>query len=180
MLETALNIPATSDDGCGQAVACSSVTPVLLWLLIADCSDLRRMARKDQSLLTPEDGLGYWLGIVGGSLMLLLLLYPAGKKSRLLQRLVLSSTGSGFIWYLDLVGPLLILYHCNFSVDAMNSKVAFYSMLAVAISGIIGKYFYARIHRGLYGKRAGIEELRNEISDSLENSVGSPRYFRNS
>jgi hypothetical protein len=71
-----------------------------------------------------------------------------------------------------LVGPLLILYHCNFSVSAMNSKVALYSMLAVSLSGLIGRYFYTRIHRGLYGKRAGIEELRSEIDDAMSNSRG--------
>lgn len=35
---------------------------------------------KDFSNLTPESGSGYWLGIIGGSLMLLLLLYPLRKK----------------------------------------------------------------------------------------------------
>jgi hypothetical protein len=45
-------------------------------------------------------------------------------------------------------------------------------MLAVTISGLIGRYFYTRIHRGLYGKRANIEELRTEIADAVKNSRG--------
>lgn len=126
----------------------------------------------DESLVNPSEGLGYWLGIVGGSLMLLLLLYPAGKKSTILRRLGLVKHWFRIHMIFGLVGPLLILYHCNFSVDAINSTVALYSMLAVAISGIIGRYFYARIHRGLYGKRANIEELREEISDAMQNSRG--------
>ena len=123
-------------------------------------------------LVDPNDGLGYWLGIIGGSLMLLLLFYPAGKKSSLLRRLGLVKHWFRIHMVFGLVGPALILYHCNFSVDALNSKVALYSMLAVAISGIIGRYFYTRIHRGLYGKRANIEELRQEISGALESSSG--------
>jgi hypothetical protein len=71
-----------------------------------------------------------------------------------------------------LVGPLLVLYHCNFQVNAINSTVALYSMLIVAGSGIIGRYFYARIHRGLYGERATIEALREEMADSVANSRG--------
>ena len=125
-----------------------------------------------QDLVNPDDGLGYWLGIIGGSLMLLLLFYPAGKKSSLLRRLGLVKHWFRIHMVFGLVGPALILYHCNFSVDALNSKVALYSMLAVAISGIIGRYFYARIHRGLYGKRANIEELRKELSGALERSSG--------
>jgi hypothetical protein len=127
---------------------------------------------RDDRIVDPAEGIGYWLGIVGGSLMLFLLLYPAGKKWKFMQRF-------GWIrhWFrihvvLGLLGPLLILYHCNFKLGSINSTVALYSMLIVAISGIIGKYFHARIHRGLHGRRATIEELRAEIVDSLENSRG--------
>ncbi len=127
---------------------------------------------RETELVNPEEGVGYWLGIVGGSLMLLLLLYPAGKKSSILRRLGLVKHWFRIHMIFGLVGPALILYHCNFSVDALNSKVALYSMLAVTISGIVGRYFYTRIHRGLYGKRASIEELREEIADALGNSRG--------
>jgi hypothetical protein len=136
---------------------------------------------RDEKLVNPQDGLGYWLGIVGGSLMLMLLLYPAGKRSAILQRLGLIKHWFRIHMIFGLIGPLLILYHCNFSVSAMNSKVALYSMLAVSFSGLIGRYFYTRIHRGLYGKRAGIEELRDEITDALSNSRGlaaiMPRFI---
>jgi len=127
---------------------------------------------RDLNLVDPNDGLGYWRGIVGGSLMLFLLLYPAGKKSTILRRLGVVKHWFRIHMIFGLVGPLLILYHCNFSVDAINSTVALYSMVAVAISGIIGRYFYTRIHRGLYGKRANIEELREDITDATENSHG--------
>ena len=138
-------------------------------LIIALCAG---WLLRDNRIVDPSQGVGYWLGIVGGSLMLFLLLYPAGKKWKFMQRL-------GWIrhWFrihvvLGLVGPLLVLYHCNFTLGSTNSAVALYSMLVVAVSGIIGRYFYARIHRGLHGRRATIEELRAEIVDSLENSRG--------
>jgi hypothetical protein len=137
---------------------------------------------RDQEFINPEEGLGYWLGIVGGTLMLLLLFYPMGKKSQLLRRLGLLKHWFRIHMIFGLIGPLLILYHSNFRVDAINSKVAFYSMLAVAISGIIGRYFYTRIHRGLYGKRASIEELRNELAETHEGTGGLatllPRFSR--
>ena len=173
MLETAMDIPVVGEAvptaNAPQATKSRSALysySVLFAILLAG------WLLRDQKLLNPEEGLGYWLGIVGGFLMLLLLLYPAGKKSSILKRLGVVKHWFRIHMIIGLVGPLFILYHCNFSVDAMNSKVALYSMLGVALSGLIGRYFYRRIHRGLYGKRATIEELRSDISDSLENNRG--------
>jgi hypothetical protein len=143
-----------------RAYALISVFLVAGWLL------------KDLALVTPEQGVGYWLGIIGGSLMLSLLLYPLRKKIRFLHRL-----GSTRRWFrmhmiLGLLGPLLILYHCNFQLGSFNSRVALYCMLLVAISGIIGRHFYAAIHRGLYGRKLTLGELQRDLSDSAEKSHG--------
>ena len=123
-------------------------------------------------LVTPEEGVGYWLGIVGGSLMLFLLLYPLRKRIRLLHKL-----GSTKRWFqahmiLGLVGPLAILYHCNFQLGSFNSQVALYCMLIVAGSGVVGRHFYAAIHRGLYGRKTNLEELQTELAVSVEKSHG--------
>ena len=127
---------------------------------------------RENNFVNPADGLGYWLGIVGGTLMLLLLFYPMSKRSRLMQRLGIVRHAFRIHMIFGLVGPLLVLYHCNFQVTAINSRVALYCMLAVAGSGIVGRYIYARIHRGLYGRRANIDELRNELSESLTSNRG--------
>lgn len=127
---------------------------------------------RDRHLVNPEQGTGYWLGIIGGSLMLSLLLYPLRKKIRFLHRL-----GSTRRWFrmhmiLGLVGPLLVLYHCNFQLGSFNSRVALYCMLLVAISGIVGRHFYAAIHRGLYGRKLTLGELQRDLSNSTEKSHG--------
>lgn len=127
---------------------------------------------RDLHLVNPQQGTGYWLGIVGGSLMLSLLLYPLRKKIRFLHRL-----GSTRRWFrmhmiLGLVGPLLILYHCNFQIGSFNSRVALYCMLLVALSGIVGRHFYAAIHRGLYGRKLTLSELQKDLAHSAEKSHG--------
>lgn len=146
------------------------------WGFIGYCLLIAALAAgwllRNDGVIRPEDGLGYWLGIIGGSLMLLLVFYPAGKKSKFLRRIGLSRHWFRIHLMFGLIGPLLVLYHCNFRVDAINSKVALYCMLAVAISGIVGRYIYDRIHRGLYGTRTTIEDLRNEVAESMENSRG--------
>lgn len=173
MLETAMDIPVTAKvNPAPKPESARTSRAELYGYLLLTASLLAGWLLSELKLVNPEEGIGYWLGIVGGSLMLLLLFYPAGKKSALLRRLGLVRHWFSIHMIIGLVGPTLVLYHCNFSVDAMNSKVALYSMLVVAISGIIGKHFYARIHRGLYGKHADIDELRNEITEALDSSRG--------
>jgi hypothetical protein len=132
---------------------------------------------RDNQWINPQDGAGYWLGIAGGSMMLALLIYPLRKRIRILNYL-----GPTKYWFrmhmvLGLAGPLLILYHCNFQLGSFNSQVAFYCMLLVAGSGIIGRHFYARIHRGLYGQKTSLRELQGELTESVEKSHGLARLM---
>lgn len=105
------------------------------------------------------DGLGYWLGIVGASAMGLLLLYPVRKKVRFMHRL-----GSTKLWFqahifLGVLGPILVLYHCNFELGSLNSRVALVCTLVVAVSGLAGRYLYSQVHLGLTGSRTNLRQL---------------------
>ncbi len=111
--------------------------------------------------ITPQRGAGYALGIVGGSMMLLLFMYSARKRFRWLSFLGPTVNWFRFHMFLGLAGPLCILYHSNFHLGATNSNVALISMLTVAGSGVIGRYIYSRIHHGLYGSKATLGELRS-------------------
>ena len=110
--------------------------------------------------INPNRGVGYWLGIIGGSLMLLLLVYSLRKRWEWLS--FLGSTPGWFRFHmvLGIAGPMCILYHSNFATGATNSNVALFSMLTVAISGLVGRYIYVHIHHGLYGRKLELGELR--------------------
>ena len=124
--------------------------------------------------ITPTRGFGYALGIIGGSLMLLLLVYSARKHFSWLRFLGPTPSWFRFHMVLGIVGPLCILFHSNFKTGAANSNVALFCMLTVASSGFIGRYLYANIHSGLYGRKlqlgelqasaAGLRELSNSVS----------------
>ncbi len=121
---------------------------------------------REYEIMVAESGLGYALGIIGGLFMLMLLLYPLRKKIRLMRQL-----GTTRFWFkahmiLGILGPVLILFHANFSTGSMNSNVALVSMLLVAVSGIIGRYVYTKIHYGLYGKRESLKDLRSALEKS--------------
>jgi hypothetical protein len=110
--------------------------------------------------LTPTRGVGYWLGIIGGSLMLLLLVYSLRKRISWLSWMGSTPAWFRFHMVLGIAGPLCILYHANFGTGATNSNVALFAMLTVAGSGFIGRYFYTHVHYGLYGRKTELSELR--------------------
>ena len=127
---------------------------------------------RDQNLIRADDGVGYWLGIIGGSLMLLLLIYPMRKRIR-----VLSGLGSVGFWFrthmiFGIVGPLLVLFHSNFNLGSLNGRVALFCTLVVASSGILGRYLYGKIHYGMYGQRATLQSLQQELAGDTGDSGG--------
>jgi hypothetical protein len=135
------------------------------------CALLIGWLNRDQDYLTPESGLGYWLGIAGASLMLLLLLYPLRKRMAGLRTI-----GSVAFWFrlhmvLGLVGPALILFHSNFAFGALNSNVAMVAMLIVSTSGIVGRFLYGKIHLGLYGRKAEVRDILADI-EIMKHALG--------
>lgn len=132
--------------------------------------------RHDQ-VIHPETGVGYALGIVGGVMMLVMMLYPMRKRLRVMRR-----WGAVKHWFrmhmlFGVLGPCLILYHSNFSLGSLNSRVALFSMLLVAGSGLLGRYIYTRVHYSLYGNRATLLKLRTEtdgIRQELNELLGDP------
>ena len=66
-----------------------------------------------------------------------------------------------------ILGPLLILFHSTFHARSLNAMVALTCMILVTVSGIVGRFIYRRIHHGLYGSRATLEELQRELKEQL-------------
>ncbi len=110
--------------------------------------------------ITPRGGLGYAMGIAGGSMMLLLLLYSARKRFAWLRWMGALPAWFQFHMVLGVVGPVLILFHSNFRLGATNSNVALVSMLLVAGSGVVGRYIYTRLHARLDGHEDTLEQLK--------------------
>ncbi|MGB9092735.1 MAG: hypothetical protein WCB93_01320 [Gallionella sp.] len=111
----------------------------------------------------PGAGFGYYLGLVGGVMMLLMLLYPVRKHLQFTR-----GWGPLRYWFMlhmifGIGGPVLILFHSTFHVRSLNAGVAMYSMLLVVASGIIGRFIYKRIHHGLYGRKSNLDELQQAV-----------------
>jgi len=122
--------------------------------------------RRDDNYLSAETGTGYMLGILGGSMMLILLLYPISKRIKLMTRWIPIRYWFGIHMMLGVVGPVMILFHSNYHLGSINSTIALVSMLLVAGSGLIGRYIYTHIHHGLYGTRITLAELKQETGNN--------------
>jgi hypothetical protein len=103
--------------------------------------------------------LGYWMGVVGGSLMLLLLLYPLSKRAQALRNAMPVRYWFAMHMAMGVVGPALVLLHCTLRIGSLNAAVAFWSMVVVASSGFIGRFVYGRLHAGLYGRQRDFSEV---------------------
>jgi hypothetical protein len=114
---------------------------------------------RSYALVDAENGIGYWLGIVGASMMATLLLYPLRKRLRFMHRLGATRHWFRMHMVLGVLGPVLVLYHSNFSLGSLNDTVALVCTLLVAASGLVGRYVYSKIHVDLDGHRATLEEL---------------------
>lgn len=138
---------------------------VLLVLALAGMAWLVAVAR-------PYDAgspLGYNLGLAGGLMMLTLLLYPLRKRFRPLERLGRMETWFRYHMLLGIGGPILVLFHSTFRIGSMNARIALYSMILVASSGIVGRFLYRHLHRGLYGRKVSLSDAEAELKTSTEN-----------
>jgi hypothetical protein len=119
----------------------------------------------------PSGVIGHGLGIVGSLLMLILLLYSVRKRYAFMQ-------GWGNIRYwlnyhiwMGITGPILVVFHTAFKFGGIVS-VSFWSMVAVALSGVLGRYIYVQIPRTLGGQELSDAELES-MDKQLLQSMGS-------
>ena len=132
---------------------------LLIALVLAACA----WAAGKLKLYAPGSDLGYYLGLAGSLMMALLLLYPLRKRIGWLRR-----AGDLRHWFklhmfLGITGPVLVLFHSTLQVGSLNAAIALYSMLLVAGSGVVGRFIYTKIHHGLYGRQATLQERQERL-----------------
>jgi hypothetical protein len=121
-------------------------------------------------LLRSSGTIGIQLGILGVCLFLILFLYPLRKRWRWL-----ASIGKTRHWlnYHSLVGmtaPVVITFHSAFKFGGL-AGVAYWIMIAVALSGFVGRYLYTKIPRSMTATELTMDELQaqaRELASALE------------
>lgn len=122
---------------------------------------IERPRHPDYWVLKPGGSRGIVYGIVGATMMTVMLAYTVRKRMRALRR------WGGLRYWLDLhivcgvIGPLFIVLHSSFKVRGLVA-LSFWSMVAVALSGVLGRYLYLQIPRAASGERLSLGELEGE------------------
>lgn len=127
------------------------------------------------TLLRPSGTIGVKLGFLGFAMFLMIFLYPLRKRWAWLGR-----QGSSRHWLdihvlLGLSAPFIIAFHASFKFQGF-AGVAFWIMLAVSLSGVIGRYLYGQIPRSLNAAELSFKELQ-DLQDRLAQQLAHQRLL---
>lgn len=125
-------------------------------------------------MLKPGGSRGHLYGVLGSALMVLMLGYSIRKRVKALRRMGRLSAWLDFHIYCGLIGPLLIILHSSFKVRGLVA-LSFWSMIAVALSGVLGRYLYVQIPRRRSGDSLTareVEEMHADLSGRLRERFG--------
>jgi hypothetical protein len=123
-----------------------------------------RLNSPKHAVLKPSGQIGNALGITGGVLLLLMYLYPLRKRWRWLSTKGKTKHWLDYHILMGWVGPVLITFHSSFKTSGV-AGVAYWSMIAVVASGVVGRYLYGRIPRKLGAVEMSVEETEQMCAD---------------
>lgn len=130
----------------------------------------QRFFHPEHQLLKPSGNVGHGLGIIGSLMMLVGVgSYMLRKRVQRFSRLGVLKYWLEFHIFLCTLGPIFILFHTSFKFGGLVA-VSFWSMIAVVLSGVIGRYIYIQIPHTIEGREMNlgeIDQMKNAIREKL-------------
>ncbi len=113
----------------------------------------------------PSGVYGQGLGIIGTIMIAFgVTIYILRKRYNFLAKYIRLKYLLEFHIFLCTLGPILILFHTAFKFGGIVS-VAFWSMVAVVLSGVVGRFIYNQIPKTIEGRIMSINEVKNMKTD---------------
>lgn len=138
-------------------------------------SIVERFYHTNHDYFKPSGLYGHGLGIVGTLFILIgVTSYIARKKYKFLSRFGRLKYWLEFHIFLCSLGPVMILFHTAFKFGGIVS-IAFWSMVAVVLSGVIGRFIYIQIPRTIEGRELSLREVVEMKSNVGEILIDSYR-----
>lgn len=138
-----------------------------------------RFYHTDHQLLKPNGLYGHGLGIIGTLLIVIGVFgYMARKRMKILSRIWILKHWLEFHIFLCTLGSIMILFHTAFKLGGIVS-ISFWSMVAVVLSGVIGRFIYLQIPRSIHGRELSLHEIREEkenIQSMIKNNLPESSY----
>ncbi len=114
--------------------------------------------------LRPSGTIGLRLGMLGLGLFCVLFLYPLRKRVKWLASIGKTRHWLDFHVLVGISAPILITYHASFKFAGL-AGIAYWIMIAVALSGFAGRYIYAQIPRSLNTAQLSLGELQTQSAE---------------
>lgn len=92
----------------------------------------------------PGKPISYFFGWLGFGIMALTNLYVMRKRVHAMEKLGKMQNWLNWHIFFGLMGPTLILFHCDFKVRGLVG-ISFWSMVISFASGVVGRYFYLQV-----------------------------------
>lgn len=113
----------------------------------------------------PSGIYGQGLGIIGTLMITFgVAIYIVRKRYNFLAKYIRLKYLLEFHIFLCTLGPILILFHTAFKFGGIVS-IAFWSMVAVVLSGVVGRFIYNQIPKTIEGRIMSIAEVKNMKRD---------------
>lgn len=161
---------------CGYAIAISLIVSLLVYgFNYYTLSSADRPFSPKHALLRPSGSIGLKLGFLGLAMFFTIFLYPLRKRWAWLGR-----QGSSRHWLdihvlLGLSAPFVIALHSSFKFGGF-AGMAFWIMVAVSLSGVIGRYLYGQIPRSLNTAEISLREL-HDVQNVLSQELAQQRLL---
>ena len=143
----------------------------IVWLSVAGISlygglDYYQLSLQDRAYSDLHDAwkpsgfIGHGMGIVGSLMMIVgVAMYSLRKRVKRMEHSGALRTWLSVHIFLCTLGPWLVLLHMAFRFGGIIS-IAFWSMVAVVLSGVFGRYIYVRIPKTANGEFLSAQALQ--------------------
>ena len=129
-----------------------------------------RFFMPQNNMLKPSGFIGHGAGILGSLMMIVgVSVYMVRKRIRRFHGFGYLSNWLEFHIFLCTLGPILVLFHTAFKFGGIVA-VSFWSMTAVVLSGVVGRFLYVQIPRTIQGQVIDFKELQ-QMSDRLNDRL---------
>jgi len=126
--------------------------------------------------LKPSGILGHGIGILGSVMMAIgVAVYIIRKRVRLFNNIGILKHWLEFHIFLCSLGPIFVLYHTAFKFGGIVA-VSFWSMVAVVLSGVAGRFIYIQIPHSISGQELGMNDLKM-VTLELDNKLRKETSF---
>jgi hypothetical protein len=114
-------------------------------------------------LLKPGGVVGINMGVLGVLLFCAIFLYPLRKRWAWLRKIGDSRHWLDYHVLLGIAAPVCIAFHSSFKFSGL-AGIAFWVMVAVAVSGFVGRYLYAQVLRQVATAELSLKVFRELLS----------------